>query len=308
MPLSGEPPLGRAPASEPTRPLPPVTPAPLDGSSGTAGRVPKLFTPRYGALAPYLLIRLLAFLIDVPGIAFLAIAFVYGGFGLDSRFGARSGHASFAGLALASLGGALVFAMLCEGIVGTTLGKALFALHVHRARGGYAGLGRALVRAILRPVDLLLIGPLLAAVTPRHQRLGDFAAGTTVARSPAGFAAPLVAAVLLGGLVYAQFAFGGGLDASFAAVAETVRDVPAWRDNATGIFEGVGAGTGAGRPAGVAASPTPDVSAPAALETPAAAVETPAAAVETPAAAVETPAAGVETPAAPAPEVVTSPV
>jgi hypothetical protein len=121
---------------------------------------------------------------------------------------------------LFSFGVAFVFAFLSEGLFGSTLGKLLFALGVGRARGGRAGFGRALLRRIFVPVDVLLIGPLLALVTPRHQRLGDFVAGTVVARSPIGPLAPLIALAAFAAIGYAQIAYGGGFSSAIGVSAE----------------------------------------------------------------------------------------
>ena len=58
------------------------------------------------------------------------------------------------------------------------------------------GLAHALVRNLLRPIDLLVIGGILA-VLPGHRRLGDLAGGTVVARSPLRAFAPLVGWILI---------------------------------------------------------------------------------------------------------------
>ncbi len=74
---------------------------------------------------------------------------------------------------------------------GTTLWKLAFGLHVYPLRGRFVGLGRSLLRSLLRPLDLLLIGGILALL-PGHRRLGDLLGGTVVARSPLRAFAPLV--------------------------------------------------------------------------------------------------------------------
>jgi len=67
-----------------------------------------------------------------------------------------------------------------------TLGKRFFDLRVVRIDGGRIGYGAAFVRTLLRIVDWLpavyLVGAALMRLTPRHQRLGDLAAGTVVVR------------------------------------------------------------------------------------------------------------------------------
>jgi hypothetical protein len=49
-------------------------------------------------------------------------------------------------------------------------------------RGGPVGLGRALVRMLLRPIDALIVGGVLALL-PGHRRLGDLLGGTVVAHA-----------------------------------------------------------------------------------------------------------------------------
>lgn len=67
-----------------------------------------------------------------------------------------------------------------------TPGKRYFELRVVRADGGRVGYGAAFVRTLLRLVDWLpavyLVGAALVRLTPKHQRLGDLAAGTVVVR------------------------------------------------------------------------------------------------------------------------------
>ncbi len=81
---------------------------------------------------------------------------------------------------------AFVYYWVCEGLWGQTLGKRLCDLRVLRVDGSPIGLGRALVRTLARVVDVLpvfyLVGAVAIWLTPRHQRLGDLAAGTVVVR------------------------------------------------------------------------------------------------------------------------------
>ena len=85
------------------------------------------------------------------------------------------------------LGAVYLYYFLAEALTGRTLGKALLGLRVVRREGGRAGTGRIALRTILRLVDslpaLYLLGFVLVLATgQRRQRLGDLAAGTTVAR------------------------------------------------------------------------------------------------------------------------------
>jgi uncharacterized RDD family membrane protein YckC len=87
---------------------------------------------------------------------------------------------------VAFLSGSFLYYWIGEGVWGRTLGKRLFDLRVVRADGAPAGLGRALVRTLLRPVDALpaayVLGACVIWLTRRDQRLGDLAAGTVVVR------------------------------------------------------------------------------------------------------------------------------
>ncbi|MCA0269571.1 MAG: RDD family protein [Bacteroidetes bacterium] len=67
---------------------------------------------------------------------------------------------------------------------GRTLGKHLLRLRVARLDGQPPTIGQYAIRALLFPIDQACsgIGALFIAMTPKHQRLGDLAAGTTVVR------------------------------------------------------------------------------------------------------------------------------
>ena len=65
---------------------------------------------------------------------------------------------------------------------GRTLGKRALGLRVLRTDGQPRTLGGVLVREFLRPIDMLIIGPVLIVTSRRHQRLGDMAGGTLVVR------------------------------------------------------------------------------------------------------------------------------
>jgi hypothetical protein len=94
------------------------------------------------------------------------------------------------------IGVALVYVWIAEALCGTTLFKLAFGLQVYPVRGRFVGLGRAFVRNLLRPIDLLVIGAILAAL-PGHRRLGDLLGGTVVARSPLRGFAPLLGWILI---------------------------------------------------------------------------------------------------------------
>ena len=84
--------------------------------------------------------------------------------------------------ALALLG--LLYYIVFETMFGATPGKQLMRLKVVQLEGRPLTLGAVVIRNVLRLVDILpvayILGGLLVQVTPRAQRLGDFAAGTSV--------------------------------------------------------------------------------------------------------------------------------
>jgi len=185
-----------------------------------ATAVTSVYAPTFGNLGTYAFTRFAALVIDYIVVTFVLACFA---FNLADRgvlaFAPKSaaGFATIAGIAFCA---ALVLALIFESIFETTLGKAFFGLGVRRGTGGHAGLHRIVIRYVLLPIDLIVIGELLALVTRRHQRLGDFAAGTVVARHRIGGFATALAIVLFAGLIYAQLTFGGGLTSALAVTAE----------------------------------------------------------------------------------------
>ncbi len=222
-----EPPVRRvSPPAPPLAPPPPFPPQPPLAVQQPAVVVPARYVHRFGSVPFYLFARFAAFAIDFFLVAFLIATFVFTAFdaGLLTGGPDQTGYDALAG---GAIGGAIVFAFLCEAIFGTTLGKLVFALHTRRINGRHAGGVRVLVRYLLRPIDLLLVGPLLALVTPRHQRVGDFLSGTVVSRSRIGGFASLVGIGLLVAIGYAQAVFGGGITSAIGVAAETASFAPA---------------------------------------------------------------------------------
>jgi len=229
-------------------------------------RAPVTFVHRFGNVPLYLIARLLAFTIDIALVGFVIATFAFNTFE-PAGLTVYSSHdaAGFGTVAAVSFGGALAVAFLCESLFGTTLGKAIFALHVRRRDGGHAGVGRVFVRYLVRPIDLAVIGPVLASVTPRHQRLGDLAGGTVVARSRLGPLASLLGIAFVAALAYAQYAFGGGARSAFGVGAETATFGPGLIAKGAALFgvalahPGLPLGTFGARPAPVAV-PSDDAS------------------------------------------------
>jgi len=200
---------------------PPPRPAPPPGAASGGP-----YVHRFGNVPFYLVSRLAAFFVDVFGIAFLIATFGFHAFEAGYlAYGSRN-EAGFLSLAGISLGIAFGFAYLCEALLGTTIGKALFGLHTRAVDGRHAGGGRVFMRYLLRPVDLMAIGPFLALVAPRHRHLGDFAGGTVVSRSRFGALAPIAGIILLAGLGYAQIAYGGGITSAIEVAAEASNFTP----------------------------------------------------------------------------------
>jgi len=88
-------------------------------------------------------------------------------------------------LHLGSLGALAVYGALTEAAFGATAGKLALGLRVELAGGGRPGLSRAIVRNLLRLVDIIppylgAVGLSMMTVTGLRQRLGDLAAGTVV--------------------------------------------------------------------------------------------------------------------------------
>ncbi len=83
----------------------------------------------------------------------------------------------------------LVYAVLLDA-TGGTLGKRLLGMRIVDKQGNKPGLGRSLVRNLLRVIDAIpfvipyLLGVLLVAKTSAKQRVGDKAAGTFVVARP----------------------------------------------------------------------------------------------------------------------------
>ena len=80
----------------------------------------------------------------------------------------------------------LLYFIILEGIVGTTIGKRLTGLQVVHRDGTRPGLRRALLRNLLRVVDALpalnILGVILILTSPEGARFGDRVAQTRVIR------------------------------------------------------------------------------------------------------------------------------
>lgn len=146
----------------------------------------------FGHAFGYVCARLFAFLLDVGLVSVVVTSLAYSLIAVNPITGLptntqRGFDATFAlGLAVA-----LVYVWVAEASFGTTIGKLVTGLHVYAMQGGPVGLGRAFVRGLLRPVDLLIVGGVMALL-PGRRRLGDLAGGTIVAHSPLRGFAPVL--------------------------------------------------------------------------------------------------------------------
>ena len=100
-----------------------------------------------------------------------------------------SGWFIFDPLCLVFLVAMLAYFTVLEGFFGATIGKWVVGVRVIRSSGGHPGLGRGLVRNILRLVDGLpafcILGIILILTSSECARFGDRLAGTRVLRSAA---------------------------------------------------------------------------------------------------------------------------
>jgi uncharacterized RDD family membrane protein YckC len=102
----------------------------------------------------------------------------------------------------------LLYYWLFEGMFGATLGKLIMQVKVLRLDGSNIGLGKSLIRNLLRVIDgigLYLVGFLVALLSSKKQRLGDHVAATIVVRSNAAKAARVAATVALVAVIAACF-------------------------------------------------------------------------------------------------------
>lgn len=93
------------------------------------------------------------------------------------------------GLVVGAVAFPLLYTPLAEIRYGRTLGKRLTGLVVAKADGTPCTTGAAVVRNLLRPLDLLLfygVGLVVVLATDRRQRIGDLAADTVVVRADTG--------------------------------------------------------------------------------------------------------------------------
>ena len=173
----------------------------------------------FGNPLVYVVGRFFAFVLDVALVTVFVTSLAYSLFAINPLTGLPSNtRGGFEATLALGIAVALVYVWVSEAFVGTTIWKLAFGLHVYNLRGGIVGLGRAFVRNLLRPIDLLVVGGILAML-PGHRRLGDLAGGTVVARSPLRAFAPLVGWILIIVLAGLPFVIVGPIHALAALYA-----------------------------------------------------------------------------------------
>lgn len=210
---------------------PPVEEAIVVGPAGplpSRGVLPLSVRPIVGNPLTYAMARFFAFAIDLGVIAGVLTILAYALIAINPITGLptntqRGFDATLAmGVVLA-----LVYGITFEALFGTTFGKLALGLHVHAVRDRRLGFGRAFVRSLLRPVDVLGIGAVLAML-PGHRRLGDLAAGTVVVRGgPLRGYAPYVG--------WLAIIITAGLPLVLVGVTRTVAGLVAFVEFAPGI-------------------------------------------------------------------------
>jgi uncharacterized RDD family membrane protein YckC len=171
-------------------------------------------TPEIGDVGVYIARRLTALVVDIFGAGFLVAVGVFAAAtALHNRV--EAANWTLDTVLWPAVGAAiLLYFVIAEGLFGATLGKGLVGLGVVRTNGRRIGMGRALIRNLIKPLDLCGVGFALATVTSRRQRLGDFVAGSRVANSRMGRLAPLVAVAVAAAVSWVAFGWADGASAS----------------------------------------------------------------------------------------------
>jgi uncharacterized RDD family membrane protein YckC len=192
-------------AVRPPPPPPPAAPPPrasvveVEDAHFVEGPPPRYAAgPRLpiGNPVGYAFARLFAFGLDIALVASVVTLLCYALIAINPITGLPTNtQRGFDATLTLGVAVALVYVWVAEAFTGTTIGKLIFGLHVYAPRERFVGLARAFVRSLLRPLDVLLIGGVLALL-PAHKRLGDYAAGTVVTRTPLRGFGPLLGLLL----------------------------------------------------------------------------------------------------------------
>jgi uncharacterized RDD family membrane protein YckC len=189
--VTGAPHGATVPPRAPT--VPPRAATVVPPRAATVGERPQF---DFGHPFGYVLARFFAFVLDAGLVSVVVTSLFYSLIAVNPITGLPTNtQRGFDATLALGIAVALVYVWVAEALFGTTIGKLALGLHVYAVRGGSVGLGRALVRNLLRPFDTLVIGGILALL-PGHRRLGDLFGGTIVARSRMRGFAPLIGWVL----------------------------------------------------------------------------------------------------------------
>lgn len=220
------------------RPVPPPPPRPMTPFHQADTPVSGTVIPRptvtvvpqtdVGNPFGYVCARFFAFAFDIVLVACVVTSLSYSLIAINPITGlpTNSQRGFDATLAL-GVAVALVYVWIAEAFLGTTIWKLVFGLHVYPVRGRMVGLGRAFLRGLLRPIDVLVIGGVMALL-PTHRRFGDLAGGTVVTRSPLRAFAPLIGWILV--LIL------GGVPFILAGPERTLASIIAFGEFAPGFF------------------------------------------------------------------------
>jgi uncharacterized RDD family membrane protein YckC len=230
MPRVNVTPSGAGPYDVPPQSIPPqpIPPQPMSRQvvmpPATAAGLRATYL--FGNPFTYALRRFCAFALDFVVVTSVATMLLYGLIAINPFTGlpnnSEGGFDATVGMGVAI---ALIYVWLFESICGTTLGKLAFSLHVYAPKRRFVGFARAFVRNLLRPVDLIVIGWILA-MAPGHRRLGDLLGGTLVAQSPLRAFSPLVGWVLIIALGAVPFLVAGGTVTVLAVATAFIEFIP----------------------------------------------------------------------------------
>jgi uncharacterized RDD family membrane protein YckC len=181
-------------------PVPPTPQwsAPVGGTVILPPRVATVTTrPIVGNPFGYVCARFFAFAFDVALVAGVATSLMYSLIAINPITGLPTNtQRGFDATLAIGLGVALAYVWVAEAFLGTTIWKLVFGLHVYPVHGRIVGFGRAFLRGALRPIDVLIVGGVMALL-PARRRLGDLLGGTVVAPSPLRAFAPLIGWILV---------------------------------------------------------------------------------------------------------------
>ncbi len=179
----------------PPRPMGPTT---VSGTVIPPTRVVTVHTrPVVGNPFGYVCARFFAFAFDIALVTWVVTSLAYSLIAINPITGLpTNSQRGFDATLAIGIAVALVYVWVAEAFFGTTIWKLAFGLHVYAIRGGVVGLGRAFLRGLLRPIDLLVVGGVMALL-PGRRRLGDLAGGTLVAPSPLRGFAPVIGWILV---------------------------------------------------------------------------------------------------------------